>query len=137
MIRYQTQAPTFALNFEIRLGSPILSASDAVEEIRRSPVEVGSLCHYLQGSIHPRCAEFLPSTVDHRFLDMSFFQQFAILKKVLSRPPDHPKETDFALWTAVFRLRPFFNLNFENSLDFAHANSSARLTSEAGIENFL
>ena len=40
------------------LKSPILSASDAVEEIRCSPVEVGSLSHYLQGSIHPRCAEF-------------------------------------------------------------------------------
>ena len=33
-------------------------------EIRRSPVEVGSLSHYLQGFIHPRwLAGFLPSTV--------------------------------------------------------------------------
>ena len=32
-------------------------------EIRRSPVEVGSLSHYLQGFIHPRwLAGFLPST---------------------------------------------------------------------------
>ena len=33
-------------------------------EIRRSPVEVGSLSHYLHGFIHPRWfAGFLPSTV--------------------------------------------------------------------------
>ncbi len=33
-------------------------------EIRRSPVEVGSLSHYLQGFIHPRwLAGFYPSTV--------------------------------------------------------------------------
>ena len=33
-------------------------------EIRRSPVEVGSLSHYLQGFIHPNGgAGFLPSTV--------------------------------------------------------------------------
>ena len=37
-----------------------------VEEIRRSPVEVGSLSHYLQGFIRPRwLAGFLPSTVVH------------------------------------------------------------------------
>ena len=34
------------------------------EEIRRSPVEVGSLSHHLQGFIHPRwLAGFLKSTV--------------------------------------------------------------------------
>ena len=33
-------------------------------EIRRSPVEVGSLAHYLQGFIHPRwCRISEPSTV--------------------------------------------------------------------------
>ena len=40
--------------------------SDTVDgsEIRRSPVEVGSLSHYLQGFIHPRwLARFLPSRV--------------------------------------------------------------------------
>ena len=32
-------------------------------EIRRSPVEVGSVSHYLHGFIHPRwLAEFRPST---------------------------------------------------------------------------
>ena len=36
-------------------------------EIRRSPVEVGSLSHYLQGfSTIPGGAGFLPSTVGHR-----------------------------------------------------------------------
>ena len=36
----------------------------AEEEIRRSPVEVGSLSHHLQGFIHPRwLAGFLKSTV--------------------------------------------------------------------------
>ena len=35
-----------------------------MEEIPRSPVEVGSLSHYLQGFIHPRClAGFLSSAV--------------------------------------------------------------------------
>ena len=34
-----------------------------MEEIRRSPVEVGSLSHHLQGFIHPRWCRFLPSTV--------------------------------------------------------------------------
>ena len=38
--------------------------SFSMEEIRRSPVEVGSLSHYLQGFMHPR---ILPSTVYEDF----------------------------------------------------------------------
>ena len=35
-----------------------------MEEIRRSPIEVGSLSQYLKGFIHPRwLAGFLPSTL--------------------------------------------------------------------------
>ena len=35
-----------------------------MREIRRSPVEVGSLSHYLQGLIHPRwCRISEPSTI--------------------------------------------------------------------------
>ena len=118
MIRYQTQAPTFALNFGIRLGSPILSASDAVEEIRRSPVEVGSLSHYLQGSIHPRCAEFLPSTVDHRFLDMSFFQQFAILKKSSLSATGPSKRNGLCIVDSCFPSATIFQPEFREFIRF-------------------
>ena len=42
----------------------ILGGTVDGSEIQRSPVEVGSLSHYLQGFIHPRwLARFLPSTV--------------------------------------------------------------------------
>ena len=41
-------------------------------EIRRSPVEVGSLSHYLQGfSTIPGGAGFLPSTVGLHFINNS------------------------------------------------------------------
>ena len=52
-----------------------------MEEIRRSPVEVGGiLSHYSQGFIHPRwLAGFLPSTVSltvaKRYLEQHFTMQ--------------------------------------------------------------
>ena len=42
-------------------------------EIRRAPIEVGSLSHYLQGFIHTRwLAGFLPSTECHNFCGLRF-----------------------------------------------------------------
>ena len=50
-------------------GAPIGDTVDG-SEIRRSPVEVGSLSHDLQGFVHLRwLAGFVPSTVGLSFCD--------------------------------------------------------------------
>ena len=46
-----------------RVSTNLFNTVDG-SEIRRSPVEVGSLSHYLQGFIHPKSRKF-PNTGDY------------------------------------------------------------------------
>ena len=61
MVRVLTNAINLAEKYERQFVSPRdmlylgeILQRHTVEEIRRSPVEVGSFSHHLQGFIHPR-----------------------------------------------------------------------------------
>ena len=75
ILRFHVNLPgcTFFFSNQIQVESNVWTPSwqtrnhDTVDgsEIRRSPVEVGCVSHYLQGLLHPNggCLGFLPSTV--------------------------------------------------------------------------
>ena len=49
---------------EFHIATSVLQVLLLMEEIRRSPVEVGSLSQYLQGPIHPMCFFFGISSIN-------------------------------------------------------------------------
>ena len=72
-------------------------------EIRRSPVEVGSLSHYLQGFIHPNggCLGFQPSTVPTvQTADLKKMKWFS--EGIL------PKIVLLQVWTNMYSLASHF-----------------------------
>ena len=73
-----------------------------MEENRRSPVEVGSLTHYLQRFLHPRwCRISEPSTVKHRFLPFS-------MREKNIKKPDVETEQCVIFFEVVKRKLGFF-----------------------------